>query len=1297
MNSKSFHGNPSFGAGFLDRGFFSEKLKSLSLYLLLLFFSSFVHPAEKSTPTPAPARPTVIIPYDSKKPVSSQMARRIFIDYDSFQAMWKKVKDYRISQSSDTFTGPKDYILSTALYRIRTDESSLKVTGRISLTTRGTGWQSVPIPFQNAPISNMNLDGKAASYQGGSVVIEESGHHILDLEFEVALDRATASAKWGIPSAGATLLEIEMDSPLAEPVLQQNWPLEKTEGKFFGPEGASTFYTAAIGQQNEIRFRRRLKTSGRDMTRPNMADIEARLFVAPGLERLEATYHLHFEGQEENRFTIGFDQSVTPIQFEIPNLASWEMESSASRPGVRTLTFTLTQPVRDSLDVRLIGERLIKSKEEGVDETFPRFSADTLRIEQHLSLLRANDLTIKTMPGPNLRQINFPLNRREQAGFHPVAAYFLSGGDDALTYRTETASPERKITASYLYQVGEGKLETIARFQIRSPEAALFSSTLRIPADAKIQIVSGNRVKDWWRTGDELFVRYSGGTPETTNLLVYVAQQLNDDSQNTIPLVPFYFAGIKDEDLSGSGLIVAHVTRDTSLKLNETRQVVHEIGLDEVHDESEVLAPLERKRAFQFERMNFSGLITLKKSQPKFDALWVMLAQMHENWTRLSLHVDVEVTRSGLDRIKFTTPESMPELRVLSDDVREMRHTLADGVRQYELVFQQFVTDAISFTLETETPHDGTVTLPDLSITDASRQERFVIVENRSNESMNLSPGGMETTVPSLLPYKPAALHTARIFRAQPNWSLQATMEQLETTAGNQAVILYASLTSAFRSNGEEWLKVVYHMQNRSLQFLPVQKPNDSELVSVIVAGAEVRADRGLFDGKPVILIPLIQTKPGQLAYDVELVFRSRETSDHSRHKPATKLKRHLDDPAVFGLTVENTLWNIFLPKDHRITRFDGNMRQVQPADNLATVLQCDLTELAQLNYIGGDFDNGTAIRQASVGNGGLLVQRIENDLRKLEVSRAYRGKNSRDFRSDLEKQKATLTSNRKQISSSGNIQDQQQGQDEHKPVDWGFGNSGKIVSRNHLNLSKSADQIARVKKQVRLNDNISITGKFVEGDKGTGEKDSKQKNEEPQSGVSQIGRLSGNQSIREVNRKISSLNTIQSESQAVNGGDGGLEAAEGKKPAGKAKSESSLSRYGEFDNARSSLSRENGPAAPPGNQAPMHQLTRPTQKAMAEGQKRPQKYGEFINGRGRQNLAFRAQGRNSVSVTFPVEGEAFYFQKLKSHAELDLTSTRPSRSKRGRYFLLLLLSVAILWLGKTAWRRRRRATLSGE
>ncbi len=1303
----------------IDKSDLLRRAGSAVLFLALLSGSTLIR--AKDAKPPPPINPVAVVPYDPDKPIEDQDPTRYYIDYSTFQSMWDKVKQHRISKNkrnSALANAPKDHTLSAALYQIKSTSELLSVTGQISLTTRGGQWQKVPLPFKGINLSRITLDGEPASYSNGAILVEEIGNHLIEVEFQVPVAENSETGKWSFPSAGGTMLQVEMDSDIAEPVLQDNWPLAKSRT----PDG-KVYYTTAIGQRTQLELRRRLKTSGRGMTRPNLAVIDARLYIAQGLERLESDFQLEFEGQEENRFTISFDSSLTPVQFEIPNLSSWEMGETVG--DLRTLTFNLSQPVQDRVLAKMIAERIV-NEDSGEARTFPVLSAVATRIEQRRSLLRVWDLDVKALPGSRHRQIPSPSGSKDGSGFIAVSTHSLMGENEALRYETSVEDAERAATVSYVYQVGSGKMETIARFKVSSPEAPLLNNSFTIPEDSKIQLVSGNRIRDWWRTGNELFVRYRGGTPENTEVIIYITQQIDADAADSIAIIPISIDDIPDNKVKGTGLVVGHVTRDISLALDQNRQTIREVGATEVLVDSEILPPLERKRGFRFEKASFSGRIALSDIAPKYNALWVMLAQVHESWTRLSIHTDVEVTQSGVDRFSFETPESMPQLRVLSDEVRELRHELIDGVRKYEVVFQRFVTGSISFTLETEIPHSGEAVLPDLKIPGATRQERFVIVENQSSARMNLQQSGMDKTVSEMLPFKPQSLISAQLFRATPAWSLTAKLEELETSAGNDAVILYAELTSAFRSNGEEWLKAVYHIQNRSLQFLPVRLQEDAELVSVVVDGSEVRADRTDKEEGAAILVPLIQTKPGQLAYDVELVLRSRNNVIRNGTLP-TDFEKTLDDPDIVGTTVEKTMWNVFLPQGHVLEDFDGNMEQVMEEANLYRKLQADLQELKLINGIASDEGNGISTRQFSILNCAVLVDRIEDQVTQLNKRRAYgrgnwdsssgvssSGGNApiNDVQRELEEQKALIVGNKGKIaqsSGSQQVQFEDDGQEKYfrnNDVRWGL-NSFEIKKRGQEESKKVTDQLKRVESQIRLNDNISIGGTT------TAEVSDKEKG---WTNYSQLQKLEENPGSGKVDAKLSALNLSQNGAimDQQQQSDVKPKPKALKKQTKKLKDLATLNNFGDLDNARSTVAAKAKVRPVPQANAPASQPQKPTaaepdpfggggaasQAAPIDssGQRpsvitmngvRLQNTGQLLNGIDPisgimvKKPAMKAEGRRSVNVNFPTEGEAYYFQKLKDHAELQIESELPGDSKRLKWLILFAICIAILLGGR--------------
>ena len=70
------------------------------------------------------------------------------------------------------------------------------------------------------------------------------------------------------------------------------------------------------------------------------------------------------------------------------------------------------------------------------------------------------------------------------------------------------------------------------------------------------------------------------------------------------------------------------------------------------------------------------------------------------------------------------------------------------------------------------------------------------------------------------------------------------------------------------------------------------------------------------------------------------------------------------------------------------------------------------------------------------------------------------------------------------------------------------------------------------------------------------------------------------------------------------------------------------------------------------------------------------------------------------MAVDFPVEGKAYHFKKLKDHAELRIRSEKPADRERGKFLLLLAVTLAVLWsvewLAKKLNRRWMRMNSNG-
>jgi len=369
-------------------------------------------------------------------------------------------------------------------------------------------------------------------------------------------------------------------------------------------------------------------------------------------------------------------------------------------------------------------------------------------------------------------------------------------------------------------------------------------------------------------------------------------------------------------------------------------------------------------------------------------------------------------TRQGaLPEVRFVMPAGMPEARVTGDKVREtVRAALADGRTEYRTFFQSPEADAAALTISVELPHKGGIALPDLDFPGAVLTGRFLIVQNFSAgeivpdmaASTGVEPLARDTM--GELHFTVQGFSNPLSWRLKPGWKLSAEHRTLETTSGPQAVVLWAELTTMLRAEGPEWLRAVYHLQNRALQFLPLRLPEDLELVSAIVAETPVRADTGtLPDGKPGLLIPLIQTRPGDLAMDVEIVCRVRNASVVRRSRART-----LDDPDIPGVSIQRTLWNVWTPPGWDLDDAGGNMERVEEKKGFMEKLEASFDELESLGSYSRTSRNA-AFRANAWQQSDVLIDRMEQTVNEAESSRSMAYYERGEGREELQKARERL------------------------------------------------------------------------------------------------------------------------------------------------------------------------------------------------------------------------------------------------------------------------------------------------
>lgn len=891
------------------------------------------------------ARDTVIVPYDPKKPMKDQHPDSVYLKYDRFLQLWEAAKKNRTSETARPAVVA--FAIGAARYEGRVEEKRAAFTVTMEFSTFDEKWVRVRVPFEHVQISELAVDGKPAAFADNTLVVENPGRHTLTASFEIPLKPGVRQFAWGVPRSAATRLVLTLPETRWTAVVgPDGGVIERTV------DGKKTV-TAALGTTANISVALVEAEGALRLVEPATADVETAVTVLPSYERFDVAANFAFAGAQQDRFTMSFEKGITLAELDAPGMKSWKLTDA---DGKQTLEVLLAQPAKDNFLLTLVAERP-QADALPADRSVPQFSPGARRVNRTTTLHAGDGIALTPAPDAGMRQMDVPKNPNGKTAIEakPVGAW---AGDAVLGYRTSLAEAKHEARVDYVYQVNRRKIELIASLQLHATDAPLFDVTLTVPANFEVQAVDSVRLQDWWRDGTKLHVRFKGGTPPVTPLVVYLVREYAAAPQQ-LDVQPLSLDGFSK--VTGEAVVAAHKGVNAVLQLagDAAFDAAKEVDPAKAATDFQILPPLERKRGFAFPNQKFSGQVTLTLLPVKQNVTWMMHAEAHEAWLSLSMMAQLSMRQGSVDRTSFSLPAALPEAHVTGAEVREMRSRVEGTRRIYEVSFQNDVYDMVEFTVDVDLmmaegkKPDGRkvneLTLPAPEFPEALITTGYVIADNASEYELKLETEGTEKTQPSVIPWLPSVTKSAGIFRVQPQWKVVLVLERLEKAESRTAFCAWAEMTTALREDGTEWHKAVWHLQNRSLQFLPVKLPDGAALMSARVGAQNVRADSGKVNGRAAILIPLIKTRPGDISYDVEVVWRQAGA------RLAAKDKRNFHDAELIGITVEQTFWSVWLPEDRTLTTSDGNMAEVIAVAREVEKARSGVAELMTLNSIIAD------------------------------------------------------------------------------------------------------------------------------------------------------------------------------------------------------------------------------------------------------------------------------------------------------------------------------------------------------
>ncbi|HXY33929.1 MAG TPA: hypothetical protein VEI07_06850 [Planctomycetaceae bacterium] len=939
----------------------------------------------KASPSIVAPRPPVsgaaVIPYDSDH--DPLAAGRVLLGPEAFLELWN-----RAHPEQPLGTHPlQEAFVTEAIYKAQVvapadsnksaasgNSGQVAVAGHLVLYSRVDHPASVSLPFQDAALKTAQLDGKPALLvprrdtkaekpqpRQYEVVLKSAGIHLLDVELELP-------ARVAGPSGEFTLNLL---------------PVASGRLSFELPHGASTVRINGA----DAGFRRRTDGSQEWIDVPIDSATGLTLSWQPTTEAGSTAQSIESFAKTllalddaglriASRFSLTIRQGgVSELTFVLPphsklknlrgsDVAGWKIEGN---DPARTLVVALRRKVTGSTSVDLevfqpldVGESplalaaVLPPPRDVVHETgLVALSAGSQFEVRGPNLpgaarIDASEFNLAEFTGGSERQV--PREATIEAAFR------YAGRPASFETTISRRSSQTDVSSLYGVLVGRRKLTLSSQFHLQPAGIALTRSQFRLPAGFLVLSVEGVPLTDWYQTGvagaKSLVVEFAAPQSAPFDLIINGTVAKNPDDSKTTLDVPTLSGARRAEarmavwlDGSYQGTI-AEAADWRSISPDQTPSAMKSLLAvpPQFAFESRKLEPASISLNLAHATARLSGdsatIVTVTDAAVFYTVAlqWTITQATADtfvltmpDWlaSRLDLN-DPQAVRAANPRRRQTISTALPNGRVrwtieLQDPVADQLFLTATAVLPLP-TDGKIVAPALGF--ETEGPSDGERRFEPLAI-----QRHFLALVNQSTGQLSDAAGNsIETVDRGGLPMQVDAnlLKQAMLVGrwTRPNATASWRLDRPSVRRGAAAFVNLADLVTVIEPGGTWRTLATYRVKNLSRQFLAVEIPERSEILSVLVRQKPARPVTSNVKGKSLSLIPLPEVSEGDLSFEVQMVVGGRLAGGAlpqgvrlAGDKVALVAPQVVtwESDADYGIPVARTRWTVWLPKDEQV------------------------------------------------------------------------------------------------------------------------------------------------------------------------------------------------------------------------------------------------------------------------------------------------------------------------------------------------------------------------------------------
>ncbi|WP_437191788.1 hypothetical protein [Planctomicrobium sp. SH527] len=1036
--------------------------------------------SQKPAP-PKPQAPYVVIPYTSLETLTA--ADRVWVPPALYEQLWKQAHP----ETGIAIAGTEPASIAEANYVAEVEPGA--IAGRIRITARWVAInqtetpQTLRLPVRKVSVQNAKIGTENAAITVdkdgfAGVVLPKRGLHLIDAEFIVLGEVTKQSGQFVLETDRVTAGALTF------------FPPESKEPQRLLVNGGSNLF-----QRLEVNKRSAIQTP---VDRGGKISIswqpERQQSETSNVQHLESTLAVSVSDVGLNQrqdFQLTVRQgAVAELRFVLPeglsvrqlsgsDLAGWGIASGENEK--RHLTVQFRREVADQTKFQIELFQPIASDEDSQNVELKTLEpVEVTRETGRIGIESPAELKVAISEAKGLQQIDaasFPkelFQRETPATF----SYRYAARPFQLQLQLERRAGNVHAIADHGVHLGLRKLAIATRIRLKINETPRRQFEILVPQGFQTLDVVCAECTDWYVInpgGDEdqrLTIELD--RPRTGEIELSLTGQFPRDSapQEVAIILPMPVA---DQHTNSLGIWLEPGDQASIADSGSWKSVPPET----LPEDSRKLRSEPAQFALTSTGEPEEIRLDVRKLPPEVRVDAAICTVVGDATIDYGMTFRWTVTQSSTDTFAVTTPDWLGQLDFDARGVRQIRSEPGErGFRRWiisviEPVQDQFlITAAATVAL----PADQIVKTPQLYFPMMSGPNPFAELQSQRQFAVlvNLSPNQLSPTDPKKiepltvddLPLNlpndliRQAVQIVRVREKQhPEWKI----DRPQRVESSRALVLSAMLTTVLQRDGSWRSQAIYGVRNRGQQFLALQIPPDSEILSVTVRNVPSRTVLSKVGDKPVQLIPLPQTSSADLSFDVNVILAGKLSSTlpstysvFSRKLaiPAPTILTPKDSPE-FGVSTAQTVWNVYVP-DHfkAVPDTDPSRTNVVWHEESGwyeaemQAIQRYRSDLAELNRVLTDFGTSSSSQSLVKQN----LKQLKDQIRGRQSSFGSYDPVFAPFQQESEKllqdlEKAEQLSNATQVSP------------ESKATGSGAGNRGIVTNLNEAIISSNSIQ----------------------------------------------------------------------------------------------------------------------------------------------------------------------------------------------------------------------------------------------